>query len=103
MRSSSRRAPEANRGERARLRRILGALRGLRHGFVLSGIGVVVGIGVAAALMRLMTSMLFEVSPLDVTTYAGVSVVLLAAAMLASYVPARRAASLNPVDALRAE
>ena len=75
----------------------------LRHGLVLSGIGVVVGIGVAAALMRLMTSMLFEVSPLDVTTYAGVSVVLLAAAMLASYVPARRAASLNPVDALRAE
>jgi hypothetical protein len=75
----------------------------LRHGFVLAGIGVAVGIGVAAALMRLMTSMLFEVSPLDVTTYAGVSVVLLAAAMLASYVPARRAASLNPVDALRAE
>ena len=75
----------------------------LRHGFVLSGIGVVVGIGVAAAMMRLMRSMLFEVSPLDVTTYAGVSVVLLAAAMLASYVPARRAASLNPVDALRAE
>jgi predicted permease len=75
----------------------------LRHGFVLSGIGVVVGIGVAAALMRLMTSMLFEVSPLDVTTYASVSVVLLAAAMLASYVPARRAASLNPVEALRAE
>jgi putative ABC transport system permease protein len=75
----------------------------LRHGFVLSGIGVAVGIGVAAALMRLMTSMLYRVSPLDVTTYAGVSLVLLAAAMLASYVPARRAASLNPVDALRAE
>jgi putative ABC transport system permease protein len=75
----------------------------LRHGFVLSGIGVAVGIGVAAALMRLMTSMLFQVSPLDLTTYAGVSLVLLAAAMLASYVPARRAASLNPVEALRAE
>jgi len=75
----------------------------LRHGFVLSGIGVVVGIGVAAAMMRLMRSMLFQVSPLDVTTYAGVSLVLLAAAMIASYVPARRAASLNPVDALRAE
>ena len=43
----------------------------LRHGLVLSAIGVVVGIGVAAALMRLMTSMLFQVSPLDVTTYAG--------------------------------
>ena len=75
----------------------------LRHGFVLSGLGVAVGIGVAAGLMRLMTSMLYRVSPLDVTTYAGVSLVLLAAAMLASYVPARRAASLNPVDALRAE
>jgi predicted permease len=75
----------------------------LRHGLILSGIGVAVGIGVAAALMRLMTSMLYQVSPLDVTTYAGVSVVLLAAAMTASYLPARRAASLNPVEALRAE
>jgi putative ABC transport system permease protein len=75
----------------------------LQHGLVLAGIGVVVGIGVAAALMRLMTSMLYQVSPLDLTTYAGVSIVLLAAAMTASYLPARRAASLNPVDALRAE
>jgi predicted permease len=75
----------------------------LRHGLILSGIGVAVGIGVAAGLMRLMTSMLYQVSPLDVTTYAGVSVVLLAAAMTASYLPARRAASLNPVEALRAE
>ena len=75
----------------------------LQHGLVLSGIGVIVGIGVAAALMRLMTSMLYQVSPLDLTTYAGVSIVLLAAAMMASYLPARRAASLNPVDALRAE
>jgi putative ABC transport system permease protein len=46
---------------------------------------------------------MYHVSPLDVTTYAGVSFVLLAAAMLASYVPARRAASLNPVEALLAE
>jgi predicted permease len=75
----------------------------LRHGFVLAGVGVAVGIGVAAALMRLMVSMLYRVSPLDVTTYAGVSFVLFAAAMIASYLPARRAASLNPVDALRAE
>jgi putative ABC transport system permease protein len=75
----------------------------LRHGVVLSAIGVVIGVGVAAALMRLMSSMLFRVSPLDVWTYAGVSVVLLAAAMLASYLPARRAASMNPVEALRAD
>ena len=75
----------------------------LRHGFLLSAIGVAVGIGVAAALMRLMTSMLYQVSPLDVTTYAGVSLMLLAAAMSASYLPARRAASLNPVEALRAD
>ena len=75
----------------------------LRHGFVLSAIGVAVGIGVAAALMRLMTSMLYQVSPLDVSTYLGVSAVLLTAAMVASYLPARRAAALNPVEALRAE
>ena len=75
----------------------------VRHGFVLSGIGVVVGIGVAAALTRLMASMLFRISPLDVVTYAAVSVVLMTAALFASYLPARRAASLNPVDALRAD
>jgi predicted permease len=75
----------------------------LRHGFVLSASGIAAGLGVAAALMRLMTSMLFQVSPLDVSTYVSVSVVLLAAAMAASYVPARRAAALNPVEALRAE
>ena len=81
------------------------AVRGmfLRHGFVLSAIGITVGIGVAVALTRLMTSMLFEVSPLDVTTYIAVSAVLLAATVLASYLPARRASALNPVDALRAD
>jgi putative ABC transport system permease protein len=75
----------------------------LRHGLVLSAIGVTVGVGVAAALMRLMTSMLYEVSPLDVSTYVAVSALLLAAAVFASYLPARRAAALNPVEALRAE
>jgi predicted permease len=75
----------------------------LRHGFVLSAIGIIVGISVAIGLSRLMASMLFQISPLDVPTYFAVSVVLLGAAVLASDLPARRASSLNPVQALRAE
>lgn len=62
-----------------------------------------VGIVVAAALTRSMASLLFQVSPLDVVTYAAVSIVLVTAAVLASYLPARRAAALDPVEALRAE
>jgi predicted permease len=73
------------------------------HGLVLASIGAGVGIGVAVGLTRLMSSLLFRVSPLDGVTYVAVSVVLVGAALLASYLPARRAASLDPVDALRAE
>jgi predicted permease len=75
----------------------------VRHGLILAGTGIGVGVAVAAGLTRLMASLLFQVSPLDATTYVGVSVVLVAAAVLASYLPARRAAALNPVEALRAE
>ncbi len=50
-----------------------------------------------------MASLLFNVSPLDAVTYVAVSAVLASAAVLASYLPARRAAALNPVQALRAE
>jgi ABC-type lipoprotein release transport system permease subunit len=53
--------------------------------------------------MRLMKSLLFGISPLDPVTYAAVPMVLAAAAMIASYLPARRAASVDPVEALRAE
>ncbi len=75
----------------------------VRHGLVLAGIGVGCGLAAAYGLTRLMTSLLFEVSPSDPLTYAAVSVVLAAAAAVASYVPARRVSSVDPVEALRAE
>jgi ABC-type antimicrobial peptide transport system permease subunit len=70
---------------------------------VLTGIGVAVGVVAATGLMRLLKSLLFGVSPLDPFTYVSVPVVLAVSAMLASYLPARRAAAVDPVDALRAE
>lgn len=75
----------------------------VRHGLLLAGIGIAFGLAAAFAAMRLMSSLLFHVSPIDPLTYVAVIVGLLAAALLASYLPARRAASINPVDALRAE
>jgi ABC-type antimicrobial peptide transport system permease subunit len=75
----------------------------VRHGLVLIAIGVAFGLAAAIAITRLMSSLLFEVSPLDPITYAAVPVVLIAAALLASYLPARRATAIDPVDALRAE
>ncbi|MBZ5627095.1 MAG: ABC transporter permease [Acidobacteriia bacterium] len=75
----------------------------VRHGLWLTGIGVGCGVAGAAALTRLMSTLLFEVSPLDPTTYGAVAVVLVAAALLATYLPARRATAIEPVDALRAE
>jgi len=75
----------------------------VRHGLVLTSIGVACGLAGALALTRLMTSFLFEVSPVDPITYGAVSAGLAIAALLASYLPARRATSVDPVDALRAE
>jgi putative ABC transport system permease protein len=72
-------------------------------GLALAGIGVAIGLGAAVGLMRLMKSLLFGISPLDPQTFATVPVVLVAAAVLASYLPARRAAAVDPVEALRAE
>lgn len=75
----------------------------VRHGLLLTSIGVVCGLAAALALTRLMTALLFGVSALDPVTYCSVPVALVAAAWLASYVPARRATVIEPVDALRAE
>ncbi len=75
----------------------------VRQGLLLTGIGVAFGLAAAIAAMRLMSSLLFHVSPVDPLTYAAVTVGLVAAALLASYLPSRRAASVNPVEALRAE
>jgi predicted lysophospholipase L1 biosynthesis ABC-type transport system permease subunit len=72
-------------------------------GLTLAGIGVAIGLGAAVGLMRLMKSLLFGISPLDPLTYVAVPLVLVAAAVLASYLPARRAAAVDPVEALRAE
>jgi predicted permease len=75
----------------------------VRHGLVLSSIGTACGLSAAFALSRLMKSLLFDVSPADPATYVSVSVGLIGAAMLASYLPALRATKVDPVEALRAE
>ncbi len=66
-------------------------------------IGVVVGLVAAFALTRLMSSLLYGIGPLDAPTYLAALGVLLAAAAFASYVPARRAASIDPVETLKTE
>jgi predicted permease len=73
------------------------------YGLRLAAIGLAFGIVAAIALTRLMTSLLFGISALDPATYALVCLGLLGAAGLASYVPALRATTVNPVTALRAE
>lgn len=75
----------------------------VRQALVLVGIGVAVGLGAAAGLTRLMTSPLFGVAPLDPATHLTVAVGLMAAAGLASYLSARRAAGLDPVEVLKGE
>jgi putative ABC transport system permease protein len=75
----------------------------VRHGVLLAGIGVAFGVAGAAAVTRIMSSFLFEVSAVDPLTYGVVSAGLLAAAAAASYIPAHKASTVNPVDALRAE
>jgi predicted permease len=75
----------------------------VRHALGLAGVGVACGLGAAPALTRLMSSLLFGVRSIDPLTYGAVALGLIGTAALASYLPARRAAAVNPVESLRAE
>jgi predicted permease len=75
----------------------------LRHGVVLAAIGIALGMVAAALVTRVMSSLLFGVAAIDGVTYAAVAVGLGATAILASYLPATRAARVDPAEALRWE
>jgi predicted permease len=91
------------------IRMALGAQRNeltglfVRHGLLLTGVGVVIGLAAAFASMRLLASLLYKVSPMDLLTYTIVSGGLILTAFLASYLPSLRAAGVDPVEALRGE
>ncbi len=99
-------------GQRTRefgIRVALGATKGdvlglvLRRGLLLTGIGIVAGVAGSLALTGLLSRYLFNVKPTDPVTFIEVSLLLLAVALLASWLPARRAAKVDPMVALRCE
>ena len=75
----------------------------VRQGLWLTGVGILCGLVTAFGVMRLMSSLLFKVSPVDPVTYGAVTLGVVVTAYLACYLPSRRAATVDPVDALRAE
>jgi ABC-type antimicrobial peptide transport system permease subunit len=91
------------------VRAALGAARGdlirlvVREGLTLTTIGLLVGLAGAAAVTRLMQNVLFGIAPLDAVAFAVAPAVVVPVAMLASLLPARRAARTAPADALRCE
>ncbi|HEV2860612.1 MAG TPA: ABC transporter permease [Pyrinomonadaceae bacterium] len=99
----------AGRTKEIGIRVALGAGRGrvsrmiLAEGLALAAAGTLAGLLISAACMRVMASMLYGISPTDPLTYAAVSIFLTAVALLACYVPARRATKVDPMVALRYE
>ena len=75
----------------------------VRQGLLLAAVGAGLGLAAAALLTRLMSSLLFKTAALDPATYSAVSLLLIMAAALASYFPARRVTAVDPVEALRTE
>jgi ABC-type antimicrobial peptide transport system permease subunit len=92
-------------GVRVALGAQTGSIVGLvvRQGMQLVGIGIVLGLAGAIGLTRLMTSLLFGVSPRDLATFGGVAFLLAAVALLATVIPASRATRVDPTVALREE
>jgi putative ABC transport system permease protein len=91
------------------IRMALGATRGdimrlvVGHGMTLTFVGIAVGVVASWALTRVMSSLLFGVTATDLPTFIGVSAVLATVALVANYIPARRATRVNPISALRYE
>ena len=75
----------------------------IKKGMTMVGVGVILGAAVSIGASRLMENMIYGVSAIDPITFLGVPGVLCVVALLATYLPARRAASIDPMRALRSE
>jgi putative ABC transport system permease protein len=75
----------------------------VQEGLALTGVGVAAGLVIASGVCRFLAALLFRVKPSDPATYAVTALILVASAAMASYLPARRAAQVDPAEALRAE
>jgi len=83
-------------GARASVTRLI-----LIQGARLAGLGLAIGLGIAIVVTRLMRALLLDVSPTDIPTIVGVSALLGCVAILASFIPAQRAARIDPILAIR--
>ena len=75
----------------------------IREGMVLASVGIILGVGGALALGRVLQSLLFEIKPTDPPTFVGVAILLMVVALAACWIPARRAMKIEPIEALRYE